>query len=62
MQSTEKIFYKRSKFWVAVAGFVVPIINHVFGLSLPIEQVGLAVGSLASYVVGQGISDAVKSS
>ena len=53
----EKEFWRSKKFWVAVAAALIPGVNAAFGLGLQVEVIAPMVGSLMSYVVGQGIAD-----
>jgi len=47
-------FYQSKKFWFAIGGAVVEIVNHVFNLGLPDAAI---LGITMAYVVGQGLAD-----
>jgi len=56
----EKSFLKSKKFWAAVIGVTVPILNQVFKLELSVEAVLTITGPIMAFLVGQGIADAKK--
>ena len=53
----DKKFYHSKKFWMAIVGALVPAVNGIFGLGLDLATIAPIVGSIMSYVVGQGVAD-----
>lgn len=53
-------FWKSKKFWFAVVGVFVPIVNSALGLEMATETVMTIVGPIMAYIVGQGIADVKK--
>ena len=53
----EKKFWHSKKFWAAVAGVAVPIVNHYLDLGLTTEVVMQIVGPIGAYILGQGLAD-----
>lgn len=47
----------RSKKFLALVVAVIVAIGGRFGLELDLAEVGLIVGAIAAYIVGQGIAD-----
>lgn len=52
--------FKSRKFWLTIAGVAVTVCNEIFDMGLDREAVLTIVGSIAAYVLGQGIVDAKK--
>ena len=46
-------FWKRKTFWATVVGFLVPILNRLTGLDMPIEEVSAAVLPLVAFIAGE---------
>lgn len=53
-----KPFFKSKKWWAAAVGFVVPVINLVFGLGIDPIIVWTVISPLLVYVLGQSAVDA----
>lgn len=47
---------KSRKFWMALAGALIPFINEQFGLKIPVESVLV----IMTYILGQSYVDAKK--
>jgi uncharacterized membrane protein len=47
---------KSRKFWFALIGAILPVINEHFGLKIPIESVMVVI----AYILGQSFVDAKK--
>ena len=58
----DKKFWQSKKFWMAIVGAVIPAANGLFGLGLDLATIAPIVGSIMSYVVGQGVADLGKNS
>ena len=54
---TEKAFYKSKKWWAAVVGALLPILNRVSGLDLDATELVLVSTPLVGYILGQGVAD-----
>lgn len=57
-----KPWYRKSKFWMAIAGAVVTIANEVFNMGLPPEATLAMISSIVAYILGEGIADGKKQS
>ena len=53
----EKPFWHSKKWWMAMIGFVVPLLNSFLGWDLKADQVSTIILPLIAYVIGQGIAD-----
>lgn len=53
----EKTFWTSKKWWVGVAGVLVPVANAIFGWDLSVEEVLQVLAPLFAYIVGQGLAD-----
>lgn len=51
---TDKSVFQSKKFWALVAGFIVPVLNHKFGLGLNSEHV---VYLVMTYMGAQAVHD-----
>jgi len=51
---------KSRKFWLAVAGVLVPILNEVCGIGLDSAEIGAALGVLAAAIIGIAWEDAAE--
>jgi uncharacterized membrane protein len=48
-----KPFWKSKRFWMTMAGVLIPIANKVFGLELSVSEITPIVGMIAAYVLGK---------
>ena len=53
----EKEFWRSKKWWVGVAGVLVPVANALLGWNLQIQDVLQILTPLFAYIVGQGLAD-----
>jgi hypothetical protein len=51
--SVEKPFWHSKRFWMTVAGVLIPIINKVSGLELSETEIVPIIGMIAAYVLGK---------
>jgi len=54
---SEKKFWHSKKFWAAVVGVSVPILNHFFDLGLTADVIMQVLGPIGAYILGQGLAD-----
>jgi|TARA_S200002703_G_C3583414_1_gene179172 hypothetical protein len=54
---TEKAFYKSKKWWAAVIGASIPVLNRISGLELGPQELVLVTTPVVGYVLGQGVAD-----
>ena len=56
----QKDFWKSKKWWMGVAGVLVPAANSIFGWGLTVAEVMQVITPLLAYVIGQGFADFAK--
>jgi len=52
---------KSRKFWMAVVGALLVVLNDGLGLNLPTESIKTVAEVIIAYIIGQGAVDAVSS-
>lgn len=58
METFNKKWYQSKKFWLALAGALIPLLNQYTGLNLPAEQIQMIIGILFAGIVVEGGLDA----
>ena len=58
MSETKGKGFRSRKFLCAMIGAILPVVNQIFGLHLPVEAILTTLVSLTSYIVGESVIDA----
>lgn len=56
-----KPFWMMKKFWMAIIGSAVPVVNYFFGLGLEVETLALIIIPLLAFIFGEAWTDVANS-
>lgn len=52
--------WKSRKWWIALIGVAVPLVNHFFNLNMSVEDITALVVPIVAYILGESYIDAKK--